>query len=52
MVLGAQDMVFTLYGDYIRYRGGEIWTGSLIQLLKHLGMSEQAVRSVLSRMWR
>ena len=52
MVLGAQDMVFTLYGDYIRYRGGEIWTGSLIQLLKHLGMSEQAVRSVLSRMWK
>jgi phenylacetic acid degradation operon negative regulatory protein len=51
-VLGSQDMVFTLYGDYIRYRGGEIWTGSLIELLKHLGMSEQAVRSVLSRMWK
>jgi phenylacetic acid degradation operon negative regulatory protein len=52
MVLGSQDMVFTLYGDYIRYRGGEIWTGSLIKLLRHLGMSEQAVRSVLSRMWK
>lgn len=52
MALGSQDMVFTLYGDYIRYRGGEIWTGSLIKLLKHLGMSEQAVRSVLSRMWK
>ena len=51
-MLGSQGMVFTLYGDYIRYRGGEIWTGSLIQLLKHLGMSEQAVRSVLSRMWK
>jgi phenylacetic acid degradation operon negative regulatory protein len=51
-VLGSQGMIFTLYGDYIRYRGGEIWTGSLIQLLKHLGMSEQAVRSVLSRMWK
>ena len=51
-MLGSQDMVFTLYGDYIRYRGGEIWTGSLIELLKHLGMSEQAVRSVLSRMWK
>jgi phenylacetic acid degradation operon negative regulatory protein len=52
MVLGSQQMIFTLYGDYIRYRGGEIWTGSLIRLLKHLGMSEQAVRSVLSRMWK
>ncbi len=51
-MLGSQGMVFTLYGDYIRCRGGEIWTGSLIQLLKHLGMSEQAVRSVLSRMWK
>jgi phenylacetic acid degradation operon negative regulatory protein len=51
-VLGSQQMIFTLYGDYIRYRGGEIWTGSLIKLLKHLGMSEQAVRSVLSRMWK
>jgi phenylacetic acid degradation operon negative regulatory protein len=51
-VLGSQQMIFTLYGDYIRYRGGEIWTGSLIRLLKHLGMSEQAVRSVLSRMWK
>jgi len=51
-VLGSQGMVFTLYGDYIRYRGGEIWTGSLIKLLQHLGMSEQAVRSVLSRMWK
>ncbi len=51
-MLDSQGMVFTLYGDYIRYRGGEIWTGSLIKLLKHLGMSEQAVRSVLSRMWK
>lgn len=51
-MLDSQGMIFTLYGDYIRYRGGEIWTGSLIKLLKHLGMSEQAVRSVLSRMWK
>jgi phenylacetic acid degradation operon negative regulatory protein len=51
-MLDSQGMIFTLYGDYIRYRGGEIWTGSLIKLLKHLGMSEQAVRSALSRMWK
>jgi len=46
----SQDMVFTLYGDYIRHRGGEAWTGSLIQLLGLFGLSAQAVRSTLSRM--
>ncbi len=48
----SQDLVFTLYGDYIRHRGGEAWTGSLIELLGLLGLSEQAVRSTLSRMSR
>jgi phenylacetic acid degradation operon negative regulatory protein len=45
-------MVFTLYGDYIRYRGGEAWIGSLIELLGPIGLSGQAVRSTLSRMSR
>jgi phenylacetic acid degradation operon negative regulatory protein len=48
----SQDLVFTLYGDYIRHRGGEAWTGSLIELLGLLGLSKQAVRSTLSRMSR
>jgi len=48
--VSSQDMIFTLYGDYIRHRGGEAWTGSLIELLGLLGLSEQAVRSTLSRM--
>jgi phenylacetic acid degradation operon negative regulatory protein len=43
-------MIFTLYGDYIRHRGGEAWTGSLIELLGLFGLSGQAVRSTLSRM--
>jgi phenylacetic acid degradation operon negative regulatory protein len=46
----TQDMIFTLYGDYILHRGGEAWTGSLIELLSLFGLSEQAVRSTLSRM--
>lgn len=46
----SQDMIFTLYGDYIRHRGGEAWTGSLIELLSLFGLSAQAVRSTLSRM--
>ncbi|MGD2148644.1 MAG: PaaX family transcriptional regulator C-terminal domain-containing protein [Anaerolineae bacterium] len=48
----SQDLVFTLYGDYIRHRGGEVWTGSLIELLGLFGLSGQAVRSTLSRMSR
>lgn len=48
----TQDMIFTLYGDYIRHRGGEAWTGSLIELLAHFNLSGQAVRSTLSRMSR
>jgi len=48
----SQEMVFTLYGDYIRHRGGEAWTGSLIELLGLFGLSGQAVRSTLSRMSR
>lgn len=48
----SQDMVFTLYGDYIRHRGGEAWTGSLIELLGLFDLSDQAIRSTLSRMSR
>jgi phenylacetic acid degradation operon negative regulatory protein len=48
----SQDMVFTLYGDYVRHRGGEAWIGSLIELMGLFGLSEQAVRSTLSRMSR
>jgi phenylacetic acid degradation operon negative regulatory protein len=48
----SQELVFTLYGDYIRHRGGEAWTGSLIEFLGFFGISGQAVRSTLSRMAR
>jgi phenylacetic acid degradation operon negative regulatory protein len=48
----TQDLIFTLYGDYVRYRGSTAWIGSLIALLGALGTSEQAVRSTASRMAR
>ena len=48
----SQEMIFTLYGDYIRHRGGEAWTGSLIELLGLFGLTSQAVRSTLSRVSR
>ena len=45
-----QSMMFTLYGDYIIHRGGEVWVGTLIRIAAEFGLSEQAVRSSLSRM--
>lgn len=49
-MIRPQSMMFTLFGDYIMYRGGEIWVGSLIKIAAEFGLSQQAVRSALSRM--
>ncbi|MFQ5577017.1 MAG: PaaX family transcriptional regulator C-terminal domain-containing protein [Anaerolineae bacterium] len=46
----TQDLIFTLYGDYITPRGGEVWIGHIIELMAGLDTSAQAVRSTLSRM--
>ena len=43
-------IIFTLFGGYIIPRGGEIWVGGLIELLKPFGFSENSVRLALSRM--
>lgn len=48
----TQEMIFTLDGAYIHQQGGEAWTGRLVELLGLLGLSEQAVRCILSRMSR
>jgi phenylacetic acid degradation operon negative regulatory protein len=45
-----QDLVFTLFGDYLLHRDGAVWVGSLIALLRPLGLSPGATRTVLSRM--
>ncbi len=47
-----QDLVFTLFGDYLLHRAGWVWVGSLIALLRPLGLSAGATRTVLSRMSR
>src|SRR5512136_858464 len=44
--------MLTLYGDYVQYRGAEIGIGSLIKLLGNFELSEQSVRSAVSRMCR
>lgn len=45
-----RDLLFTLFGEYLLHRPGPVWVGSLIELLGPLGVSEGAVRTVLSRM--
>lgn len=46
----TRSMIFTLYGDYIRRYGDEIWIGSLIELLEAFDHNEQSVRAAISRM--
>jgi phenylacetic acid degradation operon negative regulatory protein len=47
-----QDLVFTLYGEYLQNLHRPVWVGTLIALLRPFGLSEGAVRTVLSRMAR
>ncbi|MDX1622898.1 MAG: PaaX family transcriptional regulator C-terminal domain-containing protein [Gemmatimonadota bacterium] len=47
-----QDLVFSLFGEYLLDRPGPIWVGDLIELLAPFGLSENAVRTALSRMAR
>ncbi|MDL1896592.1 phenylacetic acid degradation operon negative regulatory protein PaaX [Anaerolineae bacterium CFX7] len=47
-----QSLLFTLYGDYIHHYGDRIAIRSLIRLLAHFGISDQAVRTTISRMTR
>jgi phenylacetic acid degradation operon negative regulatory protein len=50
MSMNTRSMIFTIYGDYIRHYGNQIWIGSLIRLLKEFGHNDQAVRAAISRM--
>jgi phenylacetic acid degradation operon negative regulatory protein len=45
-----RSLMFTLYGEYIQYYGGEVWVGSLIQLMNRFGVSESSVRGAIFRM--
>lgn len=45
-----QDLVFILFGEYLTHPAQPVWVGSLIALLRPFGVSEGAVRTVLSRM--
>ena len=52
MMFRPRAAMLTLYGDYVRYRDMGIGIGSLIKLLGNFDLSEQSVRSAVSRMCR
>jgi phenylacetic acid degradation operon negative regulatory protein len=45
-----QDLVWTLYGEFLLHEPAPVWVGSLIGLLEPLGVSGAHARTVLSRM--
>lgn len=47
-----QDLVFTLFGEYLLHRPGPVPVRALIALLTPFGLTEGGVRTVLSRMVR
>ncbi|CAM3339136.1 phenylacetic acid degradation operon negative regulatory protein PaaX [Hydrogenibacillus schlegelii] len=47
-----RSLLFTIFGEYVRHYGNDIWIGSLTQLLGAFGIREAAVRVAVSRMQR
>jgi len=48
--LSAASFVVTLYGDLVAPRGGELWTGNIVETLSSVGIAEPRVRTALSRL--
>ena len=50
--LRVWSVVVTVFGDSIVPRGGEVWLGTLTEVLTGLGVDDQAVRAAVSRLTR
>jgi phenylacetic acid degradation operon negative regulatory protein len=48
--LRAGSLIITVFGDAILPRGGTVWIGSLITVLKDFGISERLVRTSVYRL--
>ncbi|TXH68639.1 MAG: phenylacetic acid degradation operon negative regulatory protein PaaX [Thiothrix sp.] len=46
----ANSLIVTIYGDTVCPHGGSIWLGSLIKLVKPLGVNERLVRTCVFRL--
>lgn len=50
--ISAASFIVTLYGDVVEPRGGVLWMGSMIQAAQALGITENQVRTAVSRLVR
>ncbi|RBW51858.1 phenylacetic acid degradation operon negative regulatory protein PaaX [Marinobacter sp. F3R11] len=48
--LRAGSLIITTYGDIVHPRGGNVWLGSLMKLLKSMGVSERLIRTSVYRL--
>lgn len=48
--ISAATFIVTLYGDVVSPRGGEVWTGNIVETLASVGIAESRVRTALSRL--
>lgn len=48
--LRAKSLVMTLFGDVVAPHGGEVWLGSLIDLLAPFGINDRLVRTSVFRL--
>jgi phenylacetic acid degradation operon negative regulatory protein len=46
----ARSLVFDLFGDYLRYRGGRVRLRALVALLGHFGIQEASARVAAARL--
>ena len=46
----ARTLLVTVFGDSVEPHGGEVWAGSLLQLVEPLGINERLVRTSLNRL--
>ncbi len=50
--LRAGSLIVTVFGDSIAPRGGTVWIGSLIRVMREFGISERLVRTSVFRLSR
>lgn len=48
----AWSLIATFYGDAIAPRGGEVWLGTITELMEALRVDDRAVRAAMSRLAR
>ncbi len=48
--LNARSLILTIFGDSVSAHGGMIWLGSLISLVKPLGINQRLVRTSVFRL--